>query len=167
MSQASWQRADKVIMNIGLIQNFSDLVVVLTMNAMIRDASASSEALLGHSPHSLRGRAFTEFLTADSAEELLVALRATVTDPSTGHFVCFKAVGQDGSWRHFEAIVRHSGKHLLKPELRLDARDVTAAARERIESLEQRGQRPIQTPDPCAPTITEFSRRIETGAAFR
>jgi PAS domain S-box-containing protein len=88
----------------ALVQNSSDIIVVLDADGKRKYVSPASERLLGYSPQDLVGHDFAEIVHPDDAPTLRQAIQACVSGARETGSLELRLRHRDGSWRDFEAI---------------------------------------------------------------
>ncbi|MGQ0805208.1 MAG: sensor domain-containing protein [Actinomycetota bacterium] len=146
----------------ALVQNSSDMVVVLDPAAIISYTSPSLERVLAHPDGSLIGRSAFELVHPDDREFATDAFARAFTDPDWYDIVEIRVAHADSSWRHVELV----GSNLLDDPavggLVINARDVTDRLQaeealhrtdERFRALAQNAQDMITVLDPEGRTL--------------
>ena len=91
----------------SLIENTSDVIVILDRDAVVRYASPPAERVWGYAPATLEGRCLLDYTHEDdvvAAHDLLAQVAATPeSSPSTE----LRLRHADASWRDFEVIARN------------------------------------------------------------
>jgi PAS domain S-box-containing protein len=122
----------------SLIENASDLVLVIDAKGKISYASPSAEPMLGYAPHDLIDRNLSRCVAEEDQAPLReVLLRRVLPTPGFLASPSLRFLHRDGSARIVEAVFRNL---LEDPALRgivLTARDVTERARQQ-EALRRR-----------------------------
>lgn len=137
----------------ALVQNSSDLIMVLNADDTISYVSPSVEQIMGYSPRDLIGRdAFTEFLHPDdfarvkTSHEQIKQTRRAISPLEV------RIRHRDGSWRHLEVIRNNL---LDDPDVRgfvVNARDVTE--RKRAEKTLQESEEKYRALVEQTPAVT-------------
>ncbi|MCI0347497.1 MAG: diguanylate cyclase, partial [Chloroflexi bacterium] len=87
----------------SLVQNASDIIMILEPDGMIRYVSPAVERVLGHVPTALVGTSVFALIHPDDAALASTTLTATL-DPARGETsIELRLRHADGSWRHVEA----------------------------------------------------------------
>ncbi len=125
----------------SLIENASDLIMVLAADGTILYASPSSERVVGHGPEALVGRRVVELIHVDDVPIALGVLARN--DASTGCAVPveLRFRHRDGSWRVLETVAQSLLDDPAVKGIVVNSRDVTEdrRAQERIRtSLEEK-----------------------------
>jgi two-component system cell cycle sensor histidine kinase/response regulator CckA len=110
----------------SLIENVSDIIIVLDQYGAISYASPSYERLLGFKPEEIVKAKVFSFIHPDDRPSALHAIAETLARPgATGPTLELRIHHKDGSWRYMEAI----GKGLKNPSgqsvIIVNLRDVT------------------------------------------
>jgi two-component system cell cycle sensor histidine kinase/response regulator CckA len=127
----------------AVIENASDIIMILNADGTIRYGSPSVERLLGYEPQDFLGRTPSEFVHPDDLPVVRNAFIRSVRELGITLQIEFRLRHQDGSWRVVEAI----GNNLLDAPavtgIVVNARDVTerkqaeAALREQTHALRE------------------------------
>jgi len=123
----------------SLIENTSDIVVVINADRTLRYISPSAERMLGHKPEERLGKDFIEFIHPDDAATLAQVFEDMVQKPGFTVVVEFRARHEDGSWRVLEGVGRNLLHNPAVGGLVTSLRDITE--RKQLEerlSLSQR-----------------------------
>ncbi len=109
----------------ALVQNASDIIIVLDSDGAIRYESPALERILGYKPEERIGKSISDLVQPDDLEHVARVFEAYINDPDTHQTVEYRVQARDGAWRHFEGI----GNNLIDdPSVRgivVNARDVT------------------------------------------
>lgn len=87
----------------SLVQNASDMIVVLSGDATLQYASPSVERVLGYRPEEWVGRNVFALIHPDDAVRVRDALTRVVPDPRSYGPIEFRLRRADGVWRYLEA----------------------------------------------------------------
>lgn len=124
----------------SLVQNASDLIAILDVDANARYLSPAFEKVQGYKPEERLGKNAFEDAHPDDSEEALALFTELVKDPESNPTIEFRLRHRDGSWRHIEA----NGTNLLADPavggIVINARDVTERKRavEELRTAEER-----------------------------
>ncbi len=123
----------------ALVQNSSDVTVVLDARGTILYESPAVERVLGYAPEERVGRKILDLVHPDDLGRFSDAFARFLEGPDVLPPVEYRARHKDGSWRHFEAV----GKNLLSDPIVngvvINFRDVTER-RMAEEELERRAR---------------------------
>ncbi|HEX7155481.1 MAG TPA: ATP-binding protein [Thermoanaerobaculia bacterium] len=108
-----------------LIENVSDVVIVLTGSGEIRFASPSVEKALGYAPSEMAGALLMEILEPDDIAAVTEVLRALRRNLGTSKSVTVRMRHRDGSLRVLDVVARGRVDNGGELELIASARDVT------------------------------------------
>lgn len=115
-SEAKWR---------SLIQNSSDMILILEMDGTIRYNSPSVERILGYSSEELLGRNATSFVHPDDLHTLTHTYEILCAHPNTTIKLEYRVRCADDRWVYFESI----GCNLLAESavagLAINSRDIT------------------------------------------
>lgn len=109
----------------SLIDNSTDLILLLDATGNIFYGSPSVERVLGYAPQEFLGRNMLEFIHSDDAKDVAQVLSSAVQTPGTVVSVICRIKHKDGAWRHLESIGRNM---LEEPSVRavvINSRDIT------------------------------------------
>lgn len=117
-----------------IVENSSDLIVILDMKGNFTFVSPSYETVLGYKKEELLGKNSFSFLHPDDRERVMNEFQKAISGKSS-YLEVYRARHKDGSWRYCEAaegiILSNGGKPSLMVGI---ARDVT----ERIKSEQKK-----------------------------
>jgi PAS domain S-box-containing protein len=126
-----------------LIENGSDLIIVVSPEGNTTYLSPSGERLLGWPEEERLGRSSFEMIHPDDIPAAAKARQAAVDNPGRPFAVEFRYRHKDGSMRTFEAIVRTLLPDSADGGLVVNARDVTG--RKAIEAALQESEAHFRT----------------------
>ena len=99
----------------AVIENSSDVIIILDGNGIISEESPSIKRLLGSEPGALIGRQMLEFIHPEDVPRVAEAFSSLVASPGSSVSVELRIRHRDGSWRAVEGV----GKNLLHdPQVR-------------------------------------------------
>ena len=109
-----------------LIENISDLILVLDENGVVRYCSPSIERIVGFKPEETIGKRFDEAIHPDDIPKILSDFsRITKTPGVASEPTVLRIMTRDGSWKYMEAIARSvviaSGRAMVI----INSRDIT------------------------------------------
>lgn len=145
----------------ALVQNVSDLIVILGPDGTIRYVSPAAEHLLGYPPDELQGTVVYPLVHPDDLSLLRRELAHILKQPGVVRRVELRARHRDGSWHHLEAAVSNL---LTDP----DVGGVVAVMRDICERKELEAQLRHQAfHDPLTglPNRTLFMHRVDLAFA--
>ncbi|HLM67967.1 MAG TPA: PAS domain S-box protein, partial [Longimicrobium sp.] len=108
-----------------LIENGSDLIVVLGADRTTRYMSPSAARILGMRPEERIGRSPFEMIHPDDVERAREVARDAALNPGRAYSIEFRYRHRDGGWVTFEAFVRTIRDDSAEAGLVVNARDVT------------------------------------------
>ncbi len=89
----------------SLIENATDIIVILDQQGIFRYSSPSARRLLGYSPEDVVGRSAAEFVHPEDVSVILQVLHAAIAHPGVSQpMVEYRVQHCDGSWCLFEAV---------------------------------------------------------------
>ena len=107
-----------------LVENSSDVILVVDHELLIRYASGAVRHLLGVSPEELHGRSLDAVVYDEDVEEVLTHLRH-ITDGDEPHRLEFRVTTPEGDWRYLEALPSNLFSDGNINGIVLNTRDVT------------------------------------------
>jgi diguanylate cyclase (GGDEF)-like protein/PAS domain S-box-containing protein len=108
-----------------LIENGSDIILVIDSNGVFEYGSPSIENILGYKPEDYLGKGGRDFIHPDDADGIRSTLEKRKKTPGVSPAFEVRARHKNGSWRFFEAIANNM---LNDPEVSgivINARDIT------------------------------------------
>ncbi|MEW6442253.1 MAG: PAS domain S-box protein [bacterium] len=113
----------------AMVQNLSDIIVIVEPDGTRRYTSAAVERSLGYAPAELVGRSIFEFIHSEDRERVRADFERCVrtADAVSRTEMCVQA--RDGSWRYYECVCQNL---LDKPPIHgmlLTSRDITERRR--------------------------------------
>jgi PAS domain S-box-containing protein len=138
-----------------LIENGSDLIVVLGPDRTTRYMSPSAVRILGMQPDERVGRSPFEMIHPDDVEHSQRTAREAAMNPGTAYSVDFRYRHKDGGWVTFEAFVRTLREDSADGGLVVNARDVTPrkAAEAALQASEEHFRRLIENASDVATVL--------------
>lgn len=121
----------------ALIDNSSDLIVLLDRQGTNLFASPSAARLLGYRPGELLGRSAFEIVHGDDREATAAVFDALVERPGQSTAARYRLRTVDGSWRWMEAVATNLLDDPSVGAVVVNCRDVTEQV-EAYEALEER-----------------------------
>jgi PAS domain S-box-containing protein len=123
-----------------LIENSSDVVLILDAEALMRYASPSAQRHFGYPPEELVGRVAWELIHPEDVAAVQAVFRERLRDPNLFQPTRYRVRHRDGSWLCVEAV---ASNHLNDPAVEgvvLNVRDVTqrVVAEEALRESERR-----------------------------
>lgn len=125
----------------SLIENSSDLILLMNEYRMIRYVSPSIERMLGYAPADVIGADILEFTHPDERATWETELQRTLADPWTAHRVEHRLRHQDGSWRECETIAQVYHRE-YGIDIAINTRDITE--RKKMENELRRSRKEWQ-----------------------
>ena len=135
----------------SLVQNASDMIVVLDAGGTITYESPAVERVLGYRPEERIGTRAFDHLHPDDLEAVRSRFSELLEKPDERMSIEYRVRGKDGSWRYFEAI----GANMLHEPgiggIVINARDITERKRAE-EELTRLASFPLLNPNPVFET---------------
>ena len=119
----------------SLIENTSDIIMVIDHEGMICFASPSVERVLGYFPGELNYLQFRELIHPEDLPKFIEVRQALIRIPDTIFSVEARFRGQDGSWHTLEAIGKILPDRPEKTEVVINCRDITERQQAEKERL--------------------------------
>lgn len=145
----------------SLVQNGSDLILVVGRDATIAYAGPSAERLLGRPAEGLVGAGLAPFMHPDDLEKLEPMLVAAEGRPGVTLPAEWRLRHADGTWRHMETLLTCQ---LTEPAVQgvvLNSRDIT----ERKQFEDQLRHQALHDPLTRLPNRALFGDRLEQALA--
>ncbi|HLZ10134.1 MAG TPA: response regulator [Chloroflexota bacterium] len=137
VAQAALKRSEQEFHFV--IENASDVIVVLESDATIRYASPAFERILGYEPLELRDRSLFDYVVAEDRGMAMTAFRTAASNPSIAEFVDLRALHRDGTPRMFSAAITNLVDQPAVAGVVVNMRDVTE--RHRLADQLRQGQK--------------------------
>ncbi len=118
-----------------LIENTSDLILVLNSEGIIRYVSPSAERALGRESPPRVGMPVTELIHADDAPEVTRALARANGEPGALQTLDVRYKRRDGTYHVFEAVGSSFRDESGATRIVINARDITDRRRAELELL--------------------------------
>ena len=122
-----------------LIENVSDVIVVVDHTGAITFQSPSTQRVLGYQPDEVTGHRFTEFIHQEDQDKASRGMERALSDNLPGLPVEYRIHHRDGTWRIFQS----SGRMMIDPagarQVVVNSRDITEARK--LEEQFLRAQR--------------------------
>ena len=109
----------------SLVQNASDVILILNREATIMYESPSVEKVLGYRPEQRIGGSALENVHRDDLPTVQAALAAVMSESGSEHELAFRVQHVDGSWRTIQAIAKNLFEDPHVAGLLVNCRDVT------------------------------------------
>jgi PAS domain S-box-containing protein len=126
-----------------LIENGSDLIIVVSDDGRTTYLSPSAERLLGYPPEQRLGRSSFDMIHPDDVPAVAARRQEAIDNPGVPFPIDFRYRHGDGRWRTFEAFVRTLRADSAAGGLVVNARDVTS--RKAIEAELKRSEQYFRT----------------------
>lgn len=89
----------------SLIENATDIIVILDENGIFQYCSPSAERVLGYTLRAVVGRITSELVHPDDIFAVMTVLRNAIQNPGVSQPVVeYRVLHANGSWRFFEAV---------------------------------------------------------------
>ena len=109
----------------ALVEQSSDVVLVLDEQAVLTYASPSVTRLLGYAPETVVGRPASDFVHPEDLEAVGAEIARVLGVPGTYGEVSYRAIHADGSYRNFEAVGQNRLDDPAVCGIVVNARDIT------------------------------------------
>ncbi|MBW4520489.1 MAG: response regulator [Scytolyngbya sp. HA4215-MV1] len=119
----------------SLIENASDVILVLNAEGVIRYGSPSLQRILGLNPHRMVGRSALSFAHPDERQPLMEAFAEIVQIPGVAAAIELRFRHHNGSWRTLEAICTNLLQETAISGVIVNLRDITE--RKQAEELKK------------------------------
>jgi PAS domain S-box-containing protein len=130
-----------------LIENVSDVIMVLETSGRIRFASPSVQRVLGYDPEMLIGRNAYRWIHRADRRALVNGFNTLIAEPGRVYSVIYRILHRDGSWRYLESVGRNLIHEPLVQGIVVSSRDVTdrLQAEDALRESEERYRRIVET----------------------
>lgn len=108
----------------ALLENISDVVVLMNENRWIRFVTPSVAEVLGYAPSALIGSDLLDYAHPDERALLEATFQRALQDPWHSHRIEHRLQCSDGTWREFETIA-HTYSRECGIDVVLSTRDIT------------------------------------------
>jgi PAS domain S-box-containing protein len=122
-SHAAIERSERKFRE--LIEQGTDLVLVVGRDGSIRYVSPSFERLVGLPSSQLIGQSYREYLRNEDATAATAGIAEVLARPEHVHATQFRVLDQNRNWRIFDSAVRNALANPIIDGIVLNARDVT------------------------------------------
>jgi len=109
----------------SIIENASDVIVVMGRDGHIRYGSPSVERVLGYSRRDLAGISGMRLIHPDDVRRGTEFLTRQIAEPAASQTIELRARHQDGSWLSFEMVATNLVKKGQTAAVVINARDIT------------------------------------------
>ena len=114
-----------------LIENASDVIIVLNSDGTVRYQSPSAERVLGYKPEDAIGKSGFEFIHPDDLPNVTHAFADAIKSPGATLSIEMRARHRDSSWRMLEAIGNNLLNNPVVAGVIINTHDITE--RKRVE----------------------------------
>ncbi len=121
--QAAVQRREQRFQS--LIENASDIIIMLNTEGTLSYASPSIKRILGHDPKDLVGLNLFELIHPEDTQRVIYSFTQVIQFHSSGIPVEFRFQHQDGSWHTLEVIGQSSFDEAQETKIIINSRDIT------------------------------------------
>ncbi len=139
----------------SLIENVSDIIMVMSSDGVIRYASPSTERVIGHKPDQVIGITAVDFVHPDDVPALLDTLSRVVQSPHVAQSFEHRLRHKDGSWRMVETVGKNLHADAGATSVVVSSRDITERKRaeEALSKSETKYRSLVETTDTGIATI--------------
>lgn len=110
----------------ALIENATDVIVILDHDGIFRYASPSSQKILGYLPDQVVNQSAFDFVHPEDGPLILQTLTQAVQNPGISQpAVVYRVRHTDGSWRMFEAVTTNLLNNQAVEGVVVNCRDIT------------------------------------------
>ncbi|MCU1244986.1 MAG: Blue-light-activated protein, partial [Acidobacteria bacterium] len=109
----------------SIIENTSDIIVIVGLNGKIRYESPSVERVLGCARDAHVGSHIIDLFHPEDAGRVAEFLVGQIADPKAIQSIELRALHQAGTWRSFEIVANNLAKIGHAPAIVMNARDIT------------------------------------------
>jgi len=124
----------------ALIENSSDMIVLLDYDGTTRYASPSIESQIGHDPAELVGTNIVDLVHPEDRSEVIAVFESVVTEPGERNRVEHRLRNADGDYRDVETVWNNLLENDDVEGVVVNSRDITAR-KERERALERTNER--------------------------
>ncbi|MHA2136278.1 MAG: PAS domain S-box protein, partial [Candidatus Thorarchaeota archaeon] len=90
----------------SLIENSSDIILVMDSEGGIQYVSPAVKTLLGYKPEEVIGRTVVDFIHPEDAEKAMENFSKALSSPGPVDPIEARVRNSEGSWRHFEGVTK-------------------------------------------------------------
>lgn len=108
-----------------LVQNASDIIMIIESDGTIRYESPTVERVLGYAPEQRIGTSMLDYVHPDDTEYALSVIHEDYDEGGIMPLVEFRCRHEDGSWRYLEAVGNNMLDEPVMAGIVVNARDVT------------------------------------------
>lgn len=121
-----------------LIENASDIILVVTTGGVVRYAGPAMERVLGYEARELHGRSLYDLVHTDDRARIRCTFGQAISEPGTTQSTEIRFRHRDGSWRTLEAVGKSMKADTGDADVVINARDVSdrQAAQQALEESE-------------------------------
>ncbi len=152
-----------------LVQNSSDMIVLLEADGRVRYTSPSLETLLGYTQEEIIGRNAFDYIHPDDTEDTLAKFEVCLGAPGQAIAVQYRFRHKDGSWRLHESVGNNQLDHPALGAIIVNCRDITERreTEERLRRSQGRYRMLYENLRDGSVTLDPDGRIMEFNSAFR
>jgi len=122
-----------------LVQNSSDMIVLMGRDSKVHYVSPTAERILGYKPEELLGQTGLDFHHPEDRPGMLDAVNRCFRNPDEPVLAQYRFRHKDGSWRWLESIANNRLDHPAIRAIVVNTRDITERRRmeDALEKTEQ------------------------------
>lgn len=120
----------------SLIENASDMIIVLDVRGRIQFLSPSVKRLMGYDTETMIGQNAFDFVHTDEIQQLETALQRALVEPNDYAAVQHRFRNQDGEWRLLESVGHRLPVEGQEDMIVVNSRDITDAKKMETQFLQ-------------------------------
>lgn len=109
----------------ALVQNSSDVIMVLNADGTVAYASPCSQSILGLSPEEIEGKNLFNFIHPDDVSTAITSFKATLNNPGETQTSEYRFRHKDNSWLYLESKTNFPGAEQNLNGVVVNSRNVT------------------------------------------
>lgn len=109
----------------AIIENASDLIVIIDAHGLITYVTPSVKRILGYDPEEVTGRPVFDYFHPEERDETVAVLREILANPGTTPSLAFRVLHKGGKWLFLEGDANNLLDNLIVSGIVITSRDVT------------------------------------------